>query len=182
MKISRTLYRRAKGSFYIRRTIQGRRRVITLHGIATEEGAKHCALLCDMAIAEGRIEEFVSRFERKKRISLNNAIDEWLQYSIKIKKNNPKVITAKKRSISSLIPFISNTLNSISLNQLETWVSHRNEQVNETTVFDDVARVRQFFKHCYEQEWTSKNIALRLRCPKPSAGTRDTGHLVMKKQ
>lgn len=179
-QIHRNLYQRAKGSYVIRRTINGQRRVITLHGIATEEGAKHCAVLCDMAIAEGRVEEFVSRFAKTCTPTVAEAVQKWVQYSTMIKKNKPKVIVAKERSASSVIPFISNMLGSISLPQLEAWVAHRNSQVNETTVFDDVTRIKQFFRYCLDQDWINKSPAARLRCPKPSRKTKDSGHLVMR--
>ena len=96
------------------------------------------------------------------------------------KKNKPKVIAAKIRTLSSAIPFVSNTLASITLTQLEAWVAHRNTQVNETTVFDDVARIKGFFRYCHDQEWASKDIARRLKSPKPSLQTKDTAHLVMR--
>lgn len=179
-KVSNGLFQRPTGGYFIRRTVNGRRRFLSLQGITTEAGAKNCALLCDMAVAQGTFDEFAARFERKVQLTIDEALSHWLRSARTIKKNKAKVIDAKERSVTSTKPFVSIALNSITLAQLESWVAHRNRKVNETTVFDDVSRVRQFFRYCCEQEWIDKNPAKRLKSPKPSRCTKDASHLIMK--
>tara|TARA_R100001594_G_scaffold101287_1_gene135840 strand:+ start:1755 stop:2753 length:999 start_codon:yes stop_codon:yes gene_type:complete len=182
MKISNGLFQRPTGGFFIRKTVNGKRRFVSLQGITTEEGARHCAVMCDMAIVEGRFEEFAAKFERKKPVSFDEAMRHWLLSASTIKKNKPKVVTAKKRTAISIKPFVSKMLGSITQPQLEEWVAYRNTEVNETTVFDDVARIRQFFAFCVDKEWIEKSPARKLQCPKPSRQTKDSAHVVTEEQ
>lgn len=100
----------------------------------------------------------------------------WICYSAEVKRNKPKVLAAKSRTLASLK--VCN-MRALTLAHLEEWVSKRNAEVSETTVADDVTRVKSFVRWCYDKEYLSSDVGKHLRGPRPSKKTKDTAHLVM---
>jgi integrase/recombinase XerD len=179
-KVVNGLYRRPAGSYYIRKTLMGRRMTISLSGISTEEAARQCLVALELASLQGREGEWMDTMKKKRAPSTELAAQKWIDHSRDVKKNSPNVIRAKLRTASSISPFVSNVLGSITLGQLEKWVEERNSKAGETTVFDDVKRIKHFFTHCVKRGWIARSPAENLASPRPSRKTQDRAHLASK--
>ena len=150
-----------------------------LRGINTKASALQMLAECDVAVVNNCYDAFAAKFKARKSISLQKAFDAWLETSLQVSGNRPKVLCTKRRLMKGFVSGCGKThLSAVDRADVERYVERRNAQVSPTTAGDELTKLRTFFRFCIAREWIDKNPALNVQGPKKSKRTKDYVHVV----